>query len=289
MFKKLIFIILFIFSFTSIFSQEETNDLIEKSQIIDNRINENDVVYIVILNEIDLSLYEIINTGIYDDGIPFTVYRLTDNVMITISTDENGLHYLIGNVASNEAMSEMLDYLTGIYTEPIPYLNGDGYTAFFLDTENLYIKENLPDYLGTFTLYGDHLFVEEVIAQEKIIIQRQWCTPDFYETNIKEFGENWKFIASWDTVEYVVITEPDITLPAQYTVRLWKETGDCFTAISAMPFIYGDSKQWRALYEANKHKLPRPNNPNLIYPGTVLDIPSLKGEERSGMWVHGDR
>ncbi|MCL1814577.1 MAG: LysM peptidoglycan-binding domain-containing protein [Treponema sp.] len=74
------------------------------------------------------------------------------------------------------------------------------------------------------------------------------------------------------------------TLPAQYTVRRWSDTGDCFSAIAGWSWVYGDPYQWRKLYEANKHKLPNPDNPHLILPGMVLDIPSLRGEVRSGMW-----
>jgi nucleoid-associated protein YgaU len=81
---------------------------------------------------------------------------------------------------------------------------------------------------------------------------------------------------------------PSITpaggLPAQYTVRDWKATGDCFWNIAGRLGVYGDNYQWRKLYEANKEKLPDPKNPNWVEPGTVLDIPSLKGETRSGMW-----
>jgi len=73
-------------------------------------------------------------------------------------------------------------------------------------------------------------------------------------------------------------------LPAQYTVRHWIETGDCFSAIAGWAWVYGDPHQWRKLYEANRNKLPQPNNPNLILPGMILEIPSLKGETRSGMW-----
>ena len=73
-------------------------------------------------------------------------------------------------------------------------------------------------------------------------------------------------------------------LPAQYTVRHWIDTGDCFSAIAGWAWVYGDPHQWRKLYEANRNKLPQPNNPNLILPGMILDIPSLKGESRSGMW-----
>jgi nucleoid-associated protein YgaU len=83
-------------------------------------------------------------------------------------------------------------------------------------------------------------------------------------------------------------TEPpgpgDGTLPAQYTVRYWLDTGDCLSAIAGWSWVYGDVYQWRLLYDANKDKLPDPDNPHLIRPGMVLDIPSLKGEVRLGMW-----
>jgi len=74
------------------------------------------------------------------------------------------------------------------------------------------------------------------------------------------------------------------TLPAQYTVRLWVNTGDSFSTIAGWSWVYGDPGQWRVLYEANRHKLPNPNNPHLILPGMIMDIPSQRGETRSGMW-----
>jgi len=275
--RNIIFIILFSITliFTPIFAEEDTN--LTEGIMIESSYEEDIVHYII--NYFDFHSYEIISEGKYDNNISYTVYNFNNNMRIIISIDENGLHYLIGNALSNEAMREMLDYLTGIYTEPVPYLNGDGYSAFFHDTENLYIKDNFPDYIGTFTLYGNYMFAEEVITQEKIIIQRQWCTPDFYEINTNEFGENWGFIAQWDTIEY-----EEITLPAQYTVRSWKETGDSLSAIAGLPFIYGDPSKWRTLYEVNRSKLSNPNNPHLIHPGTILDIPSLNDEIRSGMW-----
>jgi nucleoid-associated protein YgaU len=73
-------------------------------------------------------------------------------------------------------------------------------------------------------------------------------------------------------------------LPAMYTVRDWRSTGDCLWNIAGHPAVYGDPYQWRKLYEANKEKLPDSKNPNWVEPGTVLTIPSLKGETRSGMW-----
>jgi nucleoid-associated protein YgaU len=73
-------------------------------------------------------------------------------------------------------------------------------------------------------------------------------------------------------------------LPASYTIRSWGVSLDCFWNIAGRPWVYGNPHLWRVLYNANKAKLPDPNNPNLIEPGIVLDIPSLKGEVRQGTW-----
>ena len=74
------------------------------------------------------------------------------------------------------------------------------------------------------------------------------------------------------------------TLPKQYTVRSWASTRDCLWNIAGYSWVYGDSRSWRLLYNENKSKLPNPDNPDLIEPGMVLDIPSIKGEARQGMW-----
>ena len=73
-------------------------------------------------------------------------------------------------------------------------------------------------------------------------------------------------------------------LPSQYTVRLWSTFKDCLWNIAGRPWVYNDPYQWRRLYDANKSKMPQPNNPDLIEPGMVLDIPSIRGETRQGMW-----
>ncbi|MCL2809575.1 MAG: LysM peptidoglycan-binding domain-containing protein [Treponema sp.] len=73
-------------------------------------------------------------------------------------------------------------------------------------------------------------------------------------------------------------------LPAQYTVRTWASVKDCLWNIAGYSFVYGDPWRWRDLYEANRSKLPNPNNPDLIQPGTIIDIPSIRGEHREGMW-----
>jgi len=48
--------------------------------------------------------------------------------------------------------------------------------------------------------------------------------------------------------------------------------------------VYNDPRKWKTLYEANKSKMPQPNNPDLIEPGMILDIPAIKGEVRQGSW-----
>ncbi|GMO23918.1 MAG: DUF4398 domain-containing protein [Termitinemataceae bacterium] len=79
----------------------------------------------------------------------------------------------------------------------------------------------------------------------------------------------------------------NVSLPSQYTVRKWDAFGDCFWNIAEKSWAYGDGHRWPILYSANKHKLPDPRNPNWIEPGMIMDIPSINGEVRQGMWDSG--
>ena len=74
------------------------------------------------------------------------------------------------------------------------------------------------------------------------------------------------------------------TLPAQYRIRTWRGERDCLWNIAKDKAIYDNPYQWRKLYEANKNKLPDPNNPDWVEPGIILTIPSLRGEKRDGMY-----
>lgn len=73
-------------------------------------------------------------------------------------------------------------------------------------------------------------------------------------------------------------------LPKFYIVRPWAETKDCFWNISGRPYIYNNPLLWENLYEANKASLPDSKNPNLILPGMKMEIPSLSGEYRDGVY-----
>jgi nucleoid-associated protein YgaU len=51
------------------------------------------------------------------------------------------------------------------------------------------------------------------------------------------------------------------------------QTGDNLTDIAANPGIYNDPYQWTRLYDANRNRMVNPENPHLILPGMILEIP----------------
>ncbi len=75
-------------------------------------------------------------------------------------------------------------------------------------------------------------------------------------------------------------------LPKYYTVRARNPLSqtDCLWRISEYSFIYGDRDAWQPIFDLNKASFPRANDPHLIYPGQVLEIPSTKGERREGTY-----
>ena len=73
-------------------------------------------------------------------------------------------------------------------------------------------------------------------------------------------------------------------LPEYYIVRPWAETKDCYWNISGRPYVYNNPLLWENLYQKNKGKMPKPNDPNLILPGMKMEIPSLTGEYREGTY-----
>ena len=77
-------------------------------------------------------------------------------------------------------------------------------------------------------------------------------------------------------------------LPAFYKVRLIRGNRDSLWKIAGYKFVYGDPWKWPLLYHANKGKLPREQQPDLILPDMILAIPPLEGEQRSGTWINGE-
>jgi hypothetical protein len=118
--------------------------------------------------------------------------------------------------------------------------------------------------------------------------------PEEYTTAEQAYGEAVSFRAedAWDdsiaasqrVIDALAYVTGKPLLPASYTVRSWAESRDCLWNIAGRPWAYGDPHKWRLIYNANKAKFPNPNNPDIIEPGMVLDIPSLQGEVREGLW-----
>lgn len=73
-------------------------------------------------------------------------------------------------------------------------------------------------------------------------------------------------------------------LPQFYVVRPWAETRDCYWNISGRHYVYNNPLLWENLYQANKTRMPKPNDPNLILPGMKMEIPSITGEYREGVY-----
>lgn len=82
-----------------------------------------------------------------------------------------------------------------------------------------------------------------------------------------------------------------LSLAAQYQVQPWNISMDCLWNIAGKPWVYGDSSKWVLLYYANISKLPNSENPHVIPPGIILDIPSVDGEARQGIgtWNNASR
>ena len=112
-----------------------------------------------------------------------------------------------------------------------------------------------------------------------------------YESAQSVFGEALaaREAEAWDSAIALAYRVIDIlaevvpALPAQFLVRTWAGSRDCLWNIAAMPEIYGDPTRWPILYQANRHRMPRPGDPDLIHPGMILDIPSIDGEVRYGL------
>jgi len=74
-------------------------------------------------------------------------------------------------------------------------------------------------------------------------------------------------------------------LPKYYIVRLIPEDRDCLNQIAGYEFIYNDPEKWQILWEANKNILKDPNNPHLIFPGQIFEIPVIGDEIREGTYI----
>jgi nucleoid-associated protein YgaU len=66
-----------------------------------------------------------------------------------------------------------------------------------------------------------------------------------------------------------VLRVPSLGNSRYYSVR----NGDSLTSISSNPGIYNDPYQWARLYNANRERMVNPENPHLVLPGMILEVP----------------
>jgi len=203
--------------------------------------------------------------------------------------------YFLASVRLNERAKEAFDI--GDYDASATYAEQAAEQARLSDE---YVSRRLAEYTLA-RAHSRYTWAKSVGAETRYPSEYRTATTAYDEANVARQAEEWD---TTTTAANRVLTalanvkgrdgqtgpasEPPRpaqgTLPAQYIVRQWRNTGDCFWNIAGWSWVYGDSHQWRKLYEANKSKLPDPNNPNWIEPDMILDIPSLNGEVRSGIW-----
>lgn len=74
------------------------------------------------------------------------------------------------------------------------------------------------------------------------------------------------------------------TLPRYYVVVSRPQNTDCYWNIAGMPAVYGNPFLWPKLWKANLEAMRDPENPDLIFPGMIVEIPSIDGETREGTY-----
>jgi nucleoid-associated protein YgaU len=109
----------------------------------------------------------------------------------------------------------------------------------------------------------------------------------YYETALSVYDEEDYAIAA-NYAQLSIDALADVTevvpLPQYYVVLPWAQTKDCFWNIAGRSYVYNDPYLWENLYQANKNNIPVANNPDLIYPGMKMLIPSISGELRTGIY-----
>lgn len=129
-------------------------------------------------------------------------------------------------------------------------------------------------------------WAEQIDAPNTFPMAYTSATENLQNAETSFDGEDWAKATEYAKASMAALDGvKEVTpLPALYIVRPWAETKDCYWNISGRPYIYNNPLLWENLYQANKSKMPKPEDPNLIHPGMKMTIPSLTGEYRSGTY-----
>lgn len=129
-------------------------------------------------------------------------------------------------------------------------------------------------------------WAKSINADRDYPIAYQAATEYFKQAQDAFNNEEWDKAIAAANLAFGALAEVHeiMPLPKFYIVRPWAETRDCFWNISGRPYVYNNPFLWENLYEANKDNIPQRNNPNLILPGMKMEIPSITGEYRDGVY-----
>lgn len=129
---------------------------------------------------------------------------------------------------------------------------------------------------------AEKIYPEKMIqAKQSLDNAQSYFENSKYSESISESDTVLKIIAGFS---YIKEGDTGEVYPKYYVVRLNLKRRDCFWRIAKFPFVYNDPFKWRLLYEANKDKLVNPENPHLILPDMIIEIPSIYGETREGTY-----
>jgi len=194
--------------------------------------------------------------------------------------------------------AEELEYFA---EEPVLAMEVEAEEQEYLAEEPLLameVEEEEPEYLAEETpadILDNRYFLESqrlVRLAEEAYEQGDYEAATAYAQEASRYAQlSDDYIAKHTGAEAIAVAATDddghYPLPATFTVRPWAIYRDCLWNIAAHPDVYGDPLQWPVLFNANRHRMPNPNNPDLILPGMVLEIPSIDGEVREGNWQSG--
>ncbi len=134
-------------------------------------------------------------------------------------------------------------------------------------------------------------FTKEVVAAKALLAEAKVLyTAEKWEDSRVKAQESLAVInaiTSTTTAAAPATNKATVTLPRYYVVVSRSSNSDCYWNIAKMPEVYGNPHLWARLYKANKSKMPDPENPNLILPGMIIEIPQLNTEIREGTYQAG--